>query len=64
MYAVDLLFARRYDDAVAEACKALSMQPGAPVAMTALYHALMEKRMYDEALTLDKARYGGDQEPT
>jgi len=62
LYAVDLVFARQYDDAIVEARKALSMQPGAPVAITALYHALREKGMFDEALALDKAKYSGDQE--
>jgi len=56
-YALDLLYVRRYDDAVAAARAALGMQPGAPVARSALQYAFFQKGMYDEALALDREMF-------
>jgi tetratricopeptide (TPR) repeat protein len=61
-YATDLVYVRRYDDAIAAARAALRLQPDAPVARNALYQALFLKGMYDEALDLDKAQSAGDRE--
>jgi tetratricopeptide (TPR) repeat protein len=61
-YAVDLLFMRRYDEAIAAARAALRMQPDAPVALFALYQALYLKGMYDELLSLDRKTIAGDQQ--
>jgi TolB-like protein/Tfp pilus assembly protein PilF len=56
-YALDLLYVRRYDDAIAAARAALGMQPGAPVARSALQYAFFQKGMYDEALALDREMF-------
>jgi serine/threonine-protein kinase len=44
-YAVDLLLIRRYDEAIAAAQTALRVQPGAPLALTALWCAYVMKPM-------------------
>jgi TolB-like protein/Tfp pilus assembly protein PilF len=49
-YALDLVFARRYDDAIAESRNTLKMQPDNGVALGALYMALAAKGMEKEAL--------------
>jgi adenylate cyclase len=63
-YVTDLVYVRRYDDAIAEAREVLRLQPDAPVARDGLYHALHLKGMFDEALALDRARFAGDRERT
>jgi tetratricopeptide (TPR) repeat protein len=60
--AYNLLYVRRYDEAIAAARTALRMQPDAPVAINALDQALFLKGMYAEALALDRERYAGDGE--
>jgi TolB-like protein/tetratricopeptide (TPR) repeat protein/predicted Ser/Thr protein kinase len=61
-YARDLIYARRYDDAIAAAQAAMRLQPGAPVARMALMDALFLKGMFDEAFRLEKERRVGDRE--
>ena len=61
-YATDLVYVRRYDDAIAAARTALRLQPDAPVARNALYQALVLKGMSGEALALDRERFAGDRE--
>jgi tetratricopeptide (TPR) repeat protein len=61
-YSTDLVFARRYDDAIAAARKALTLQSDAPVAVGSLYAALFMKGSYDEALALDKQNFAKDLE--
>ena len=48
---MDLVFARRYDEAIAEARKTLAIQPGHPVALCGLFYALVGKGMNQEALS-------------
>jgi eukaryotic-like serine/threonine-protein kinase len=52
--AIDLVFARRYDGAVAEAREALAMKPDHPVALSALFIAQVMKGMSQEALSTMK----------
>ena len=60
-YALDLLYVRRYDDAIAAARAALRLQADASVARdVTLQHALFLKGMYDEALALDRERVASD----
>jgi len=61
-YAADLVYAHRYDDAIAAASKALGLQADAPVARGALYQALLLKGSYAEALAMDRDRYAKDDE--
>jgi tetratricopeptide (TPR) repeat protein len=61
-YATDLVYVRRYDDAIAAARTALGLQSDAPVARNALYQALVLKGMFGEALALDRERFAGDHE--
>jgi TolB-like protein/Tfp pilus assembly protein PilF len=49
-YAVDLLFVRRYDEAIAQARATLRQQPGAVVALATLWWAYRVKGMEKEAL--------------
>lgn len=62
LYAFDLLFVRRYEDAATWARKALRAQPGAPVALSALWSAYYNRGMYKEALAQDRAIYANDRE--
>jgi tetratricopeptide (TPR) repeat protein len=62
LYAVDLLYWRRYDEAIAQARKALRAQPDAPVARYALQSAFFCKGMFREALAEDKTSYAPDRE--
>ena len=50
----DLVFARRYDEAIAEARKALAMQAGHPLALCGLFNAQVAKGMHPEALATMK----------
>jgi TolB-like protein/predicted Ser/Thr protein kinase len=61
-YATDLVYARRYDDAITAARAALRLQPDAPVARNALYAALLMKGLHDEALALDRETFAHDSE--
>jgi tetratricopeptide (TPR) repeat protein len=61
-YAGDLTYVRRFDEAIAAARKALSMQSNTPVAQTALMTAFFAKGMYKEALAIEKERNAGDRE--
>ena len=56
-YAQDLVFARRYDEAIVQARKALGMQPGAPVAASALLEACRGKGMRRSIIDAAKAYY-------
>jgi eukaryotic-like serine/threonine-protein kinase len=47
--AVDLLYERRWDDAIAQSRKALAIAAANPVALNALWLALEEQRRYPEA---------------
>ena len=49
-YGVDLVFARRYDEAIVQARKTLAMQPDNPIALFGLYHATAAKGMSKETL--------------
>jgi adenylate cyclase len=63
-YAMDLMYARRYDDAVALLRKILDNSPNDPIALSTLRSAYHMKRMYKEALEIWKASYAakGDRE--
>ena len=56
LYAIDLVMARRFDDAIVQARKTLSMQADASIAKQALNIALVAKGMYSEALDLDRQK--------
>jgi TolB-like protein/Tfp pilus assembly protein PilF len=64
IYAMDLMYAGRYDDAVAVLLNILKTSPTDPVALSALRSAYHMKRMYNEALEIWKASYTakGDKE--
>jgi TolB-like protein/tetratricopeptide (TPR) repeat protein len=62
LYAVDLVFVGRHDDAIATARNALRAQPDAEVARYALWAAFFCKGMSREALAEDKGRYAADRE--
>jgi serine/threonine-protein kinase len=62
LYAVDLVFVGRHDDAIAAARKALRAQPDAEVARYALWAAFFCQGMFGEALAEDKKRYAADRE--
>ena len=49
-YTVDLVFARRYEEATVEGNKALAMQPGNPIAIQGLLEAYEAKGMEKETL--------------
>jgi tetratricopeptide (TPR) repeat protein len=61
-YAADLVYAHRYDDAIAAARKALGLQADALVARNALYQAHLLKGSYAEALEMDRSFYAKDRE--
>jgi len=63
LYAADLVFAARYDDAAVEARKALRMQPGAPVASAMLAIASRMKGTPQETLAATKAYYAIYEDP-
>lgn len=48
-YGIDLVFARRFDEAIKAAEEALRIEPKAPVAYTAMIHALHMTGRYEEA---------------
>lgn len=56
-YVVDLVFARRYDDAIAEGRSTLAMQPDNPVATSGLGLAYILKGMDKEAFAWLKQNY-------
>ncbi|MHC4710565.1 MAG: protein kinase domain-containing protein [Planctomycetota bacterium] len=56
-YGMDLIFAGRVDDAIAQFRKTLATVPNHPLARSGLWTALYEKRMYPEALEEVKALY-------
>jgi tetratricopeptide (TPR) repeat protein len=58
-YAIDLFCARRYDDAIAQARTALSMQPDAPVATAAIILSLHEKQRYNDVIAIAADVYRG-----
>jgi TolB-like protein/tRNA A-37 threonylcarbamoyl transferase component Bud32/Tfp pilus assembly protein PilF len=64
IYAMYLLQARRYDDAVATLLHILKTSPDETIALTTLRSVYHMKRMYPEALEIWKASYAakGDQE--
>ena len=63
-YAMDLMFARRYDDAIAVIRDTLKTSPNDLIALSTLRSAYHMKRMYPEALEAWKASYAarGDHE--
>jgi tetratricopeptide (TPR) repeat protein len=61
---MDLVFARRYDEAIAAARATLQLQPNAPVARGGLYYALFMKGMFDEALAIDREDFARDHKLT
>jgi adenylate cyclase len=61
-YAVVLLHARRYDEALAVARKVLSVQPNAGVALTVLIGSLYMKGMHDDLMAIERERWGKDPE--
>ena len=62
-YAMDLMYARRYDDAISVIRDTLKTSPNDPLALSTLRSAYHMKRMYPEALEAWKASYAarGDQ---
>ena len=56
-YSIDLLFARRYDEAIAQAQKAFLTAPNHIVARAALLWGYHGKAMYEETLAAMKAYY-------
>ena len=52
LYGMDLMYARRYDDAIALLLGTLKDSPGDPVAMSTLRSAYHMKRMYPDALEI------------
>jgi len=52
---VDLLFVRRYEDAIAEFRKALTTAPNTPFAINSLGNAFHLKGMYEEALDAQRS---------
>ncbi len=64
IYAVDLLYERRYDDAVAAAREALRIAPDAAVGLGALAMAYHDKGAYAEAVAAERRIYAvfGDRE--
>jgi TolB-like protein/tRNA A-37 threonylcarbamoyl transferase component Bud32/Tfp pilus assembly protein PilF len=56
-YAMDLMYARRYDEAIALLRDTLKTSPNDPVALSTLRSAYHMKRMYTEALEIWKASY-------
>jgi TolB-like protein/Tfp pilus assembly protein PilF len=56
-YAMDLMYAHRYDDAIAEIRDTLKSSPNDLVALSTLRSAYHMKRMYPEALEAWKASY-------
>lgn len=64
LYAMDLMYERRYDDAVALLRKILDTAPNDAIALSTLRSAYHMKRMYKEALDAWKASYAarGDHE--
>jgi tetratricopeptide (TPR) repeat protein len=56
-YSMDLLFVRRYDDAITQAQKALRTAPNHGVAMSAIFCAYHAKGMHEEHLEAMKAIY-------
>ena len=62
-YAMDLMYAHRYDDAIAVIRDTLKASPNDPVALSTLRSAYHMKQMYPEALDAWKASYAarGDQ---
>jgi serine/threonine protein kinase/tetratricopeptide (TPR) repeat protein len=57
IYAMDLMYARRYDDAIALLLDTLKTSPNDPIALSTLRSAYHMKRMYNEALEIWKASY-------
>jgi tetratricopeptide (TPR) repeat protein len=64
LYGLDLLFVRRYDEAIAQFRKTLTTAPNDPLARIGLRGALHENGMYEEALAVAKAYFAalGDRE--
>jgi len=64
LYAMDLMYAHRYDDAISLLRDTLKASPNDPIALSTLRSAYHMKRMYKEALEIWKASYAakGDRE--
>ena len=59
-YAMDLYGARRYEEAIVQARKALALQPDAPIGIDALYLSLRQLKKYDDAHAIDKQLFAAD----
>jgi serine/threonine protein kinase/tetratricopeptide (TPR) repeat protein len=64
LYGMDLMYARRYDEAIRLLLGTLKTSPGDPVALSTLRSAYHVKKMYPEALDIWKTSYAarGDTE--
>ena len=64
LYAMDLMYVRRYDEVIPLLRKTLETSPGEPVALSTLRSAYHQKKMYDEALEVWRLSYEarGDRE--
>jgi len=64
VYAMDLLYARRYDDAIDVLQRTLKTSPNDAIALSTLRSVYHMKKMYKEALEIWKASYAakGDRE--
>ncbi len=64
LYAMDLMYVRRYDDVIRLLRKTLETSPTEPVALSTLRSAYHQKKMYDEALEAWRLSYEarGDRE--
>jgi tetratricopeptide (TPR) repeat protein len=56
------VYQRRYDDSIAAARTGLALQPGQPIARSALQDGLIGKGMRDEQLAIQRARIALDPE--
>lgn len=64
LYAMDLMYVRRYDEVIRLLRKTLEVNPGEPVALSTIRSAYHQKKMYDEALEAWRLSYEakGDRE--
>jgi serine/threonine protein kinase/Tfp pilus assembly protein PilF len=64
LYAMDLMYVRRYDEAIHLLRKTLEVNPGDPIVLSTIRSAYHQKKMYDEALAAWRLSYEakGDRE--
>ena len=60
LYAVDLVFARRYDDAIAQAREARKLAADNPMLRTVLVISFHMKGMYEEAFEVHRSWFAGE----